>query len=120
MTLVSSSHLTALRATQADSMDQTCTIRTLTPGASDGAGGFLDDTATTVDVACRVSKQVGREDIITDKVSAETTYWITVPYGTAIAQTSEIVCNGRTYQVIDRNADNSWKTAERVLARITV
>lgn len=119
MALLSSDQMTQIRAQASESLDRTCTLRTIALGASDAAGGFSTDTTGDTTVSCRIAPPTGRDRIIAERLGLEMDTVITLPHGTTAAVTSDVLdaTTGERYQVVSANPQQSWRTATRVYAR---
>lgn len=119
MTLLSSDQLAQVRAQQEATLDRTCGVVTITPGASDSAGGFAAGTETSASVACRIAPPTGRDREIAARLGLELDAVITLAHGTSVAPEQEITdtATGARYQVVHANPAQSWRTATRVYAR---
>lgn len=119
MALLSSDQLTQIRAQATESLDRTCTLRTITLGASDSAGGFGSDTTADTTVACRIAPPSARDRVIAERLGIEMDAVITLPYGTTAPVTADVLdaTTGERYQIVHANAGQSYRTATRVYGR---
>ena len=117
--LLSANDLRYLRRELDGFLDRTCTLRTLTPGSSDSAGGTGTDTASDATVACRIGPLIGRERIIVDRLGIEADAEIVLSHETAVTETQRIIdaATGRSYEVVAVNTDQSYRTVTRVFAK---
>ena len=117
--LLSAGELRYLRRELDGFLDRTCTLRTLTAGSSDEAGGTGTDTASDATVACRIGPLIGTERIIADRLGIEADAEIVLSHETTVTETQQIidVVTGRSYEVVAVNTDQSYRTATRVLAK---
>ena len=101
MTALTDAELTAMRATVAGFLPDTCTLQTPTE-TSDGMGGWTTTYGDThKNVACRIWQKGGSEETVGAQ-SAEVTRWVlTVAYDQALDATMRCVHDGHTYQVND-------------------
>lgn len=115
--MLSSAELTATRATQATTFDQTGVIKRKT-GSDDGAGGSLPGTPTTVaTVACRLgpSQTSDREEIVAAGIQSMTVWRITVPQGTDIRRTDYVEIGSRAFEVMAVYGPRTNETARVAL-----
>lgn len=119
MALLSAAQLTQMRSQATASLDRSCTLRTVTLGASDGAGGFEASTTSDATVACRIATPTARDRVIADRLGVDVDTVITVAHGQAVTETQQVIdqTTSREYQVISSNSDDSYRTATRVLAK---
>ena len=117
--MLSSDQLTQMRTQAEATLDRTCSVKALTLGASDSAGGFAADSEASTSVACRIAPPSGRDREIAARLGLEMDTVITVTHGTSVAVTSEIVDSDTSerYQVVHANPSQSWRTATRLFAR---
>ncbi len=119
MSLLTTDQLTQMRAQATSSLDRTCTLRTVTLGASDSAGGFSTEGTADATVACRIATPTGRDRIIAERLGVDIDATITLPHGTSVAVTSRVI-DGTTsavYEVVHANPDQSWRTATRIYGK---
>lgn len=117
--MVTADELADLRAEQTAALDRPCAVRTVTLGAGDAAGGFGADTTSDAAVACRIATLSAQERQIADRLGIDADAMVTLPYGTAVAQTAAIIdqATGRTYHVARVNDGDSYQAATRVYAK---
>lgn len=113
--MLTSDELTAMRATQAEALPDSCTITRATL-SSDGAGGQSEGWDTSATVSCRLGRlgQSGEERAIAERLAAMTPFVVTVPTGTDIRPEDRIAIGGRTFEVVAVLATGVWETALRV------
>lgn len=112
---LTANELTDMRAEAASSLPDVCTIRDVASVADD-MGGYTNtysDTATNV--PCRVKADVLQvtEAIDMAAIKGKNTYTVSLPYNQAISNTSRIVWNGATLEVL-AVYDHSWQILKRV------
>ena len=100
--MLSATEIATMRAALDASLPDSATVkrRTLT---SDGAGGFTESWATQATVACRLAPSglSPAERVISDKVTATSTWTITMPALTDVGVADRIVIGGsRTFEVV--------------------
>lgn len=119
MALLSSAQLTQIRTQAQASLDRTCTLRSVTLGLSDSAGGFSTDSTSDASVSCRVAPPTGRDRIIAERLGLEMDAVITLPHGTTAPVTAIVIddTSGEQYQVVHANAGQSYRTATRVYGK---
>jgi head-tail adaptor len=113
--MLSTSDITNMRATLAQSLPGTAVIQagTLT---SDGGGGYSEAFSAAETVACRVAPLTGTEREVGGRVSSEAEYVITLPAETTVETDDRIVVGGITYNVVAVR-DRSWEISRRVEVR---
>jgi hypothetical protein len=115
--MLSSAELTALRAAQAATFDQSAVIKRLPTFVSDGAGGATAGSPTTVaTVACRVAPAnvADTEMVAAAGVVSRQVWRVTVPQGTDVRAADWLTIGGRTLDVMAIYGPRSFETA-RVL-----
>lgn len=122
--MLSPDDLAAMRAQQEAAMPDTAAIYPVVQ-TSDSAGGFTEARGTMrASVVCRLAPTTGvagrastgrSERVRNGGLGLESWWWVTVPVGTVIARTDQVVISGRTFEVVDTGAGPSWETARRVL-----
>ena len=113
---LSAGELTAMRATQADTLPGTAVISRNTP-TSDGMGGWTDAWAAigTVDGRVAPAQESGSERLVADKITEEDAWVITMPYATDVTAKDRVAIDSRTFEVVTV-LPWSWETARRVVA----
>jgi SPP1 family predicted phage head-tail adaptor len=107
--------LAAMRAAQNAALPDTCVIRrvTLTP---DSYGGHTEEWNDIATVACRVapSGHSPQEQVIAERMSATSTWTLTLPADTDVTAADRLVVGARTFEVAAVLA-RSFETARRVV-----
>lgn len=114
---LSTKKLTRMRAQVAELLPQSATIQRLTH-TSDGMGGITTAVTTVATgVACRLDpvSQALVVGIIGAQETIAVRYRLTMPWDAALAADCQVVVDGRTYQVLQVDADQSWRTAVRAI-----
>jgi head-tail adaptor len=98
--MLTADEITTMRSTLNTSLPDTAQVqrRTLTP---DGAGGFTESWSTVATVACRLSP-AGRspeERVIAERLTATSTWTLTVPALTDVQTADRVVVGSRTFEV---------------------
>lgn len=113
--MITPDELAAMRATQVETLPDTCQVRrkTLT---SDGMGGQIENWETVTTVACRVapSGHSPQEQVIAERMSATSTWTLTLPADTDVTAADRLVVGARTFEVAAVLA-RSFETARRVV-----
>lgn len=116
--MLTSAELTALRATQALTLDLTAVITRGGGTTSDGAGGTVQTAATTVaTVACRLApaQTADREALVAGGLQAQAAWRIAVPQGTDVRRTDRLTIGTRVFEVISVYGPRSYETARVAL-----
>lgn len=114
MPAIDSAMLLAMRAAISELLPDTCNILTPT-NTADSEGGVTTSWGTSgTSIICRLDAKQGREILIGGAIQAYTTYIMSLPYDTTIAQTNRIEHGGATYAVKSINLNQSWKAVFRI------
>jgi hypothetical protein len=108
--------LTMMRETQELAMPGTAIIYDVHGSVSDGQGGYYDAPVAIGTVPARLYPQTSRtygETTAGAQVVSETAWFITMPWDTVVDATHRISMEGRTWEVVSVNNDESWRTAIR-------
>ncbi len=113
--MLSDADLAAMRSTLNSSLPDTAQVqrKSLT---SDGAGGFTETWATVATMACRVapSGQSPQERVIAERLTAMSTWTVTLPAGTDVQPADRVVVGSRTFEVVAALA-RSEEIARRIV-----
>ena len=113
--MLSATEIDAMRSTLDDSLPDTAQVqrKTLT---GDGAGGYTESWATVATVACRVapSGQSPQERVIAERLTATSTWTLTIPALTDVQPADRIVVGAQTFDVVAALA-RSEEIARRVV-----
>lgn len=115
--LLSADTMTAMRAQATASLDQSCILRTFAASTVDAEGGDTPGVATDTTVACRKATPSGREREIASRLGKEVDVVFTLPYGTTVPDTAQIVHSSGTFEKVDVNLRQSYQTAVRVAGK---
>lgn len=113
MPAIDSTMLLAMRAAISELLPDSCNILTPT-NTPDSEGGVTTAWGTSSAVACRLDAKQGREMLTGGAIQPYTTYILSLPYDTTIAQTSRVLHGGVTYAVKSINLNQSWIAVRRV------
>lgn len=120
MDLLTTVELSDIRAAQLDALPDTATIQTRTL-TSDGNGGKLASYTAGGTSACRLSfagnNPSYRDIAVASKISPQQLYIVTLPHDASVTETSRLVINGATYDVLTALNQRSWQTAKRMLVK---
>lgn len=114
--MFSAAELADLRAEQTASLDKSCAVRTYAATVIDAEGGG-DPTSTDMTVACRVGNPTAQERIIASRMGQAMDNVVTLPFGTVVASTSQIVVDSATYEIVGTNDGQSNQAAVRVMVK---
>ena len=117
MSAIDTAMLTAMRDAIGDLLPDTCNILTVT-FTPDGMGGNTEAWGTaSSSIACRVDmasgQNAGMEVITADSLRPYTTYILSIPYDTTIAEDDRVEHSGATYAVKSVNTEQSWMAVKR-------
>lgn len=117
--MFTTAELTDLRAEQAAVMPASCTVSNPAAEVDDAYGGTTPGTPTTAVVACRVGSPNASDQQVADRLGIVVDAALTLPYGTTVSNRATITCatNGKSYEVIYVNTEQSSQTAVRALCR---
>ncbi|MFA7295789.1 MAG: DUF6093 family protein [Dehalococcoidia bacterium] len=119
--VLSTGDLERMRNSAESLMPDTCTIQTAAFSASNYGAEVETWTNTYTGVACRVARLgeqvrvMGREH--GDQPQEVADWMVTLHHDQAVALGNRIVTTTRTLEIVDINADKSFKAATRVLCR---
>lgn len=120
--MLSVQDIAAMQATLLASLPETCTL-VLDTMVSNGAGGATATPVTIATVACRVSplrltrSSKEAEVLQTGRVTEESLWTITLPFGTVITPRHRIGAPGGEFEVVEVLAPRSWGLDVRVSAK---
>ncbi|MEN6547031.1 MAG: head-tail adaptor protein [Armatimonadia bacterium] len=110
--------IAAMRETQEQALPDTCT-RNRYPLTSNGAGGYTKGAAEAIVLPCRVSSRGLPDEYLRQSAAiSRHLMMITVPHGSDVRHTDELVCNGLTYRVIGFASAGDWETALRCVCEV--
>lgn len=107
--------LTQIRDEMAASLPDTCTIRRVTPVATE-TGGWTETTVDT-SVACRVAPLGSRDAQIAGAMGYTSDHVVTLPAETDVRASDRIVWNGQTFEVNGPPRTRSEELVRRVYVR---
>lgn len=114
--MLSDAELTAMRDTQELAMPGTAIIYNVFGLVSDGQGGYYDGPVAVGTVPARLYPRTSRsyqEGVGGAQVISMTTWFITMPWDTVVDARNRISMEGRTWEILSVNNDESWRTAIR-------
>jgi len=112
--MLSASDLSTMRAAQQLTMLTACYVRRKS-STTDSQGGHTTTNSDTATV-CRIAPTGGDEAEIAAKLEAVTAYTITLPYGTDVLASDEIVIGSTVYAIRAVLDGGDMATAVRVIA----
>ena len=121
MSFFSAAELADLAAVHVLTFDQLCVV--VTPGTmtSDGAGGEIEGTPSSVTMACRIDPAGAIDQQIAERLGQTVDAVVTLPLGTVVTDRQRIdaPAGGAVYEVVTTNTDpsQSWRTAVQALVR---
>ena len=116
--MLTAAEITAMRETQEQALPDICT-RNRYPLTSNHAGGYTKGAAESIVLPCRVSSR-GLPDEYLRQSAATSRHlmMVTVPHGSDVRHTDELVCGGVTYRVIGFASAGVWETALRCVCEV--
>jgi len=116
--MLTATEIAAMRETQEQALPDTCT-RNRYPLTSNHAGGYTKGAAGSIVLPCRVSSR-GLPDEYLRQSAATSRHlmMVTVPHGSDVRHTDELVCDGVTYRVIGFASAGMWETALRCVCEV--
>lgn len=89
-------------------------------GSSDAQGGVTSSWSAAGTVLCRVSPMNAGayEGERADRVSAQSEWIVTFPYGTDVTERDRFTCLGVTYEPIEVKAPRTWELTRRVRCKV--
>ena len=118
MVALTSAELTYMRECTEDLMPDTCNILTVTQ-TSDGQGGWTETWGTaTTGQKCRFDNVMASERLGGGAVQPFHSYWVSLPYNTAITTEQRIEKGSDTFAVTSVDDDKSWNAVTRVWAEL--
>lgn len=113
--LLSAAELASQRAVQTGNLPDTAIISRYT-SASDGAGGVTETWAAVGTADCRLASGglTAAERAVAEKLSAVSTWIVTLPQGTSVTEKDRIAISSRTFEVASVGAW-SYESASRAL-----
>lgn len=116
--MLTATEIAAMRATQESALPETCT-RTRYPLISNGAGGYTKGVADTITLACRVSSRGAPAEYLRQSAATgRRVMMVTVPQGSDVRHTDELLVSGVTYRVIGFDSAGEWETAMRCVCEV--
>lgn len=113
---LSAAQLAKMRADIQRLMPDTCVIQAVTR-TPDGFGGGSESwsAVTGGTVSCRIDPSIeGSPPIILPEKEATAIQYVgTFPYDAPIAVNQRAVINGKTYEILRSDPDNSWNVSRR-------
>jgi len=118
MSLLTAGDVAMMRAVQNAALPDVCT-RNRYPLTSNHAGGYTKGAAEAIVLPCRVSSR-GLPDEYLRQSAATSRHlmMVTVPHGSDVRHTDELVCGGVTYRVIGFASAGVWETALRCVCEV--
>jgi hypothetical protein len=105
--------LTAMRTAINRLLPDTCNLLTVTRSV-DAGGGFVESWGTaSANVACRLDKMSGSEQLAGGALLPFTGWMLSLPYDTTITEAYRVEHGGYTYAVESVNNDSSWQAVKR-------
>lgn len=114
--MIGAAQLARMRAQVAARLPQEATIQRLAT-VPDGAGGWVEAWVTLATVDCRLDPlgKAMNSEVIGQQEATVIRYQLTVPYDAAIEANCQVVIGGRTYQVVQLDADHGWNVSRRAI-----
>jgi len=112
---LSSAEIAQMRSDyEAIGLPDTCIILSGTVAADGQGGGTITWGTTTTGVKCRLdyvspSFQGGQESIAAGALQSFPSYFLAMPYNTAITTANRVEYGGATYNVSEVNSGKSWQ-----------
>lgn len=111
--LITARELVAMQATAAGMLPDSCTIQTRSTVAN-GQGGVTETWASTINVPCKLSALLLRnEGSPGDRYAMRTGWMLSVAYSTTIAAGNRAIVNGHTYEVTSVEDEQSYRVLRR-------
>lgn len=119
--MVNARDLAYMRASLEELLPDTCTIRTEALTTSDVGGQKRTSTDTYTAVPCRVGRITEQVRVGSrshgDQPQEVADWMVTLPWDQTVALGNRIVTATRVLEIVDINADKSFKAGTRVLCR---
>jgi hypothetical protein len=116
--MLSTGELAFMRESIEQLMPDTCDILTVTE-TPNGQGGITETWATAYSgVKCRLDMKTGSIPAVGGAVQQFTSYVLSLPYDTVIADVDRVEIDSVTYAVTSINDGQSWKAVKRVMLEV--
>lgn len=116
--MLTNAEIAGMREAQEQALPETCT-RSRYPLVSNGAGGYTKGAAETITLACRVSSRGMPDEYLRQSVATgRHMMMVTVPQGSDVRHTDELLVSGVTYRVIGFDSAGEWETAMRCVCEV--
>ena len=116
--MLSDADLATMRTAQEAALTEICT-RERTPLVNDGQGGYTKGTPTAISLACRVSSRgLPQEYLHLSAAIGKEFRMVTVPHGSDVLRTDDLVIGGVTHRVIGYASAGEWATALRLVCEV--
>jgi hypothetical protein len=115
--MIPADELTAMQATIATLLPDSCSI--LTPTIVSNGSGGTTTTWGTATASCRLDMLSGNESLSAGAIQSFQRGVMTLPTSATVTPTCKLVHGGITYNVISCDPDKSWPTCKRAIVEKT-